>query len=113
MTCAVAYGEAVRGLIDGGADLILIETVFDTLNAKAALFAAAEVFEEKGVRLPVSVSGTITDLSGRTLSGQTAEAFWYSVRHGELSVDRPQLRPRRPRDARSRRRHRQAWPTRW
>jgi 5-methyltetrahydrofolate--homocysteine methyltransferase len=80
----VAYGEAVRGLIDGGADLILIETVFDTLNAKAALFAAAEVFEEKGVRLPVSVSGTITDLSGRTLSGQTAEAFWYSVRHGEL-----------------------------
>ena len=80
----VAYGEAVRGLIDGGADLILIETIFDTLNAKAALFAAAEVFEEKGVRLPVSVSGTITDLSGRTLSGQTAEAFWYSVRHGEL-----------------------------
>lgn len=80
----IAYGEAVRGLIDGGADLILIETVFDTLNAKAALFATEEVFEEKGVRLPVSVSGTITDLSGRTLSGQTAEAFWYSVRHGGL-----------------------------
>ncbi len=80
----IAYGEAVRGLIDGGADIILIETVFDTLNAKAALFATEEVFEEKGVRLPVSVSGTITDLSGRTLSGQTAEAFWYSVRHGDL-----------------------------
>jgi len=80
----IAYAEAARGLIDGGADIILIETVFDTLNAKAALFAVEEVFEEKGVRLPVSVSGTITDLSGRTLSGQTAEAFWYSVRHGEL-----------------------------
>lgn len=80
----VAYAEAVRGLIDGGADLILIETVFDTLNAKAALFATDEVFEEKGLRLPISVSGTITDLSGRTLSGQTAEAFWYSVRHANL-----------------------------
>lgn len=83
----VAYGEAVRGLIDGGSDIILIETVFDTLNAKAALFATEEVFEEKGLRLPISVSGTITDLSGRTLSGQTAEAFWYSVRHaGLLSI---------------------------
>lgn len=80
----VAYAEAVRGLIDGGADLILIETVFDTLNAKAALFATDEVFEEKGIRMPISVSGTITDLSGRTLSGQTAEAFWYSVRHANL-----------------------------
>jgi 5-methyltetrahydrofolate--homocysteine methyltransferase len=80
----IAYAEAVRGLIDGGADLILIETVFDTLNAKAALFATEEVFEEKGIRLPISVSGTITDLSGRTLSGQTAEAFWYSVRHAGL-----------------------------
>ncbi len=80
----LAYAEAVRGLMDGGADLILIETVFDTLNAKAALFATEEVFEEKGVRLPISVSGTITDLSGRTLSGQTAEAFWYSVRHADL-----------------------------
>ncbi|ODN70071.1 Methionine synthase [Methylobrevis pamukkalensis] len=79
-----AYAEATRGLIDGGADVILVETVFDTLNAKAALFAIDEVFEEKGVRLPVMVSGTITDLSGRTLSGQTAEAFWYSVRHAEL-----------------------------
>ena len=79
-----AYGEAVRGLVDGGADLILIETVFDTLNAKAALFAADEVFEEKGFHLPVMVSGTITDLSGRTLSGQTPTAFWYSVRHAGL-----------------------------
>lgn len=80
----IAYGEAVRGLVDGGADLILIETVFDTLNAKAALFAADEVFEEKGFSLPVMVSGTITDLSGRTLSGQTPTAFWYSVRHAGL-----------------------------
>jgi 5-methyltetrahydrofolate--homocysteine methyltransferase len=79
-----AYGEAARGLMDGGADILLVETVFDTLNAKAALFAIEEVFEEKGRRLPVMVSGTITDLSGRTLSGQTAEAFWYSVRHGDL-----------------------------
>ena len=66
-----AYAEQVRGLIDGGADLILIETIFDTLNAKAAIFAAEEVFAEKGVRLPMMISGTITDLSGRTLSGQT------------------------------------------
>ncbi len=79
-----AYAEATRGLVDGGADIILVETVFDTLNAKAALFAIDEVFEEKGVKLPVMVSGTITDLSGRTLSGQTAEAFWYSVRHADL-----------------------------
>ena len=78
----IAYGEAARGLVDGGADLILVETVFDTLNAKAALFAIEEVFEEVGFRLPVMVSGTITDLSGRTLSGQTPTAFWYSVRHG-------------------------------
>ena len=76
-----AYSEAVRGLIDGGSDIILIETVFDTLNAKAAIVAAENVFAEKGVRLPVMVSGTITDLSGRTLSGQTPTAFWYSVRH--------------------------------
>jgi 5-methyltetrahydrofolate--homocysteine methyltransferase len=77
----VAYAEQIRGLIDGGADLILIETIFDTLNAKAAIFAANEVFIEKGVQLPVMISGTITDLSGRTLSGQTPTAFWYSVRH--------------------------------
>jgi 5-methyltetrahydrofolate--homocysteine methyltransferase len=77
-----AYAEATRGLIDGGSDLILFETVFDTLNAKAGLMAVEQVFAEKGIRLPVMVSGTITDLSGRTLSGQTPTAFWYSVRHG-------------------------------
>jgi 5-methyltetrahydrofolate--homocysteine methyltransferase len=77
-----AYGEAARGLIDGGADLILFETIFDTLNAKAGIVAVEQVFAEKGVRLPVMISGTITDLSGRTLSGQTPTAFWYSVRHG-------------------------------
>jgi 5-methyltetrahydrofolate--homocysteine methyltransferase len=76
-----AYGEQIDGLIDGGADLILIETIFDTLNAKAAIFACEERFEAKGVRLPVMMSGTITDLSGRTLSGQTPTAFWNSVRH--------------------------------
>jgi methionine synthase I (cobalamin-dependent) len=76
-----AYKEQVRGLIEGGADIILIETVFDTLNAKAAGVAALEVFEEKGIELPIMISGTITDRSGRTLSGQTAEAFWYSMRH--------------------------------
>jgi 5-methyltetrahydrofolate--homocysteine methyltransferase len=76
-----AYGEQVRGLIEGGADLILIETVFDTLNAKAAGFATLEVFDEMGVELPIMISGTITDRSGRTLSGQTPEAFWYSMRH--------------------------------
>ncbi|GLS23762.1 methionine synthase [Labrys miyagiensis] len=77
----IAYAEQLRGLIDGGADIILIETIFDTLNAKAAIFATEEVFAEKGVRLPVMISGTITDLSGRTLSGQTPTAFWHSVRH--------------------------------
>jgi 5-methyltetrahydrofolate--homocysteine methyltransferase len=76
-----AYREAADGLIEGGADLILIETVFDTLNAKAALFAVEEVCEARGERLPVFVSGTITDRSGRTLSGQTVEAFWNSIRH--------------------------------
>jgi 5-methyltetrahydrofolate--homocysteine methyltransferase len=77
----VAYAEQIDGLIDGGADIILIETIFDTLNAKAAIFACAERFAEKGIHLPVMISGTITDLSGRTLSGQTPSAFWYSVRH--------------------------------
>jgi 5-methyltetrahydrofolate--homocysteine methyltransferase len=77
-----AYGEAARGLIDGRADLILFETIFDTLNAKAGIVAVEEVFAEKSVRLPVMISGTITDLSGRTLSGQTPTAFWYSIRHG-------------------------------
>ena len=78
---ADAYREAARGLVEGGADILMVETVFDTLNAKAALFAIDDVFAEVGARLPVMVSGTITDASGRTLSGQTAEAFWYSLRH--------------------------------
>ncbi|GGG33641.1 methionine synthase [Chelatococcus composti] len=78
-----AYAEQVRGLVDGGVDIILIETIFDTLNAKAAIFAARRVFAERGVDLPMMISGTITDLSGRTLSGQTPTAFWYSVRHAE------------------------------
>ncbi|WP_343717015.1 methionine synthase [Inquilinus sp.] len=76
-----AYAEQVRGLVDGGAEIILIETIFDTLNAKAAIFGTELVFAEKGVHLPVMISGTITDLSGRTLSGQTPTAFWHSVRH--------------------------------
>jgi len=75
------YRDGARGLIKGGADLLMIETVFDTLNCKAAIFAIEEVYEEMGVRLPVWISGTITDLSGRTLTGQTPEAFWHSVRH--------------------------------
>ena len=78
---AVAYGEAARGLVQGGADILLIETIFDTLNAKAAIFAVETLFDELGFRLPVMVSGTITDASGRTLSGQTVGAFWNSVRH--------------------------------
>ena len=77
----LAYRQAAEGLIAGGADLILVETIFDTLNAKAALFALEELFEETGERLPIMISGTITDLSGRNLSGQTAEAFWNSVSH--------------------------------
>ncbi len=77
----IAYGEQLRGLIDGGCDIILIETIFDTLNAKAAIFACEEIFAEKGIWLPVMISGTITDLSGRTLSGQTPTAFWNSIRH--------------------------------
>jgi 5-methyltetrahydrofolate--homocysteine methyltransferase len=76
-----AYTEQIRGLIDGGADLLLVETIFDTLNAKAALFAIDEYFEEHKITLPVMVSGTVTDASGRILSGQTVEAFWNSLRH--------------------------------
>ncbi len=76
-----AYLEQARGLVDGGADLLLVETVFDTLNAKAAIFALETLFEERGRRWPVVISGTITDASGRTLSGQVTEAFWNSVRH--------------------------------
>ena len=75
------YTESTHALIEGGVDLIMVETIFDTLNAKAALFAVQEVFEELGIELPIMISGTITDASGRTLSGQTPEAFWNSVRH--------------------------------
>lgn len=82
-----AYKEQVKGLLDGGADLLLVETVFDTLNAKAALYAINEYLDENKLDVPVMVSGTITDASGRTLSGQTTEAFWNSVSHaGLLSV---------------------------
>src|SRR5712672_3642203 len=77
----VAYTEQARGLLDGGADLLLLETIFDTLNAKAAIYAIEELFDERGTRVPVMISGTITDRSGRMLSGQTPEAFWNSVRH--------------------------------
>jgi len=78
-----AYGEALEGLLEGGIDLVLVETIFDTLNAKAALFAVEQAFAARGARLPVIISGTITDASGRTLSGQTAEAFYNSVRHAQ------------------------------
>ena len=95
-----AYSEATRGLILGGSDLLLIETVFDTLNAKAAIFAVQATMREMGVELPLIVSGTITDASGRTLSGQTTEAFWNSIRHGNVlavglncALGAAQLRP--------------------
>ncbi len=95
-----AYAAQARGLIDGGVDAILIETVFDTLNAKAAGYAVEQVFDELGVELPIMISGTITDLSGRNLSGQTPEAFWYSMQHLEpfsigmnCSFGAEQLRP--------------------
>ncbi|STJ14072.1 B12-dependent methionine synthase [Escherichia coli] len=78
-----AYRESTKALVEGGADLILIETVFDTLNAKAAVFAVKTEFEALGVELPIMISGTITDASGRTLSGQTTEAFYNSLRHAE------------------------------
>jgi 5-methyltetrahydrofolate--homocysteine methyltransferase len=97
---AEAYGEQIEALIDGGSDLILIETVFDTLNAKAALFACEQAFEKTGKKLPIMVSGTITDASGRTLSGQTAEAFLISISHYDLfsvglncALGADQLRP--------------------
>ncbi len=76
-----AFREQAEALVDGGVDLLLVETIIDTLNAKAALFAIDEMFEARGIRLPVMISGTITDQSGRLLSGQTAEAFWNSLRH--------------------------------
>ena len=78
------YAEQARGLVEGGADILLVETVFDTLNAKAALFAIDEYFETSGQRVPVMVSATIVDQSGRTLSGQTIEAFWISISHMDL-----------------------------
>ena len=82
-----SYAEAVRGLIDGGADILMVETIFDTLNAKAALFAIERHFELHGIRVPIMISGTITDASGRTLSGQTTEAFWNSLSHARpLSI---------------------------
>jgi 5-methyltetrahydrofolate--homocysteine methyltransferase len=80
-TLVTAYKEALAALIEGGVDIIMVETIFDTLNAKAALFAIESYFEEMNFRLPIMISGTITDASGRTLSGQTTEAFWNSVRH--------------------------------
>jgi 5-methyltetrahydrofolate--homocysteine methyltransferase len=86
-TLVAAYGAAAKGLLEGGADTILIETIFDTLNAKAAIYAAGELFDDLGYEVPVMLSVTITDQSGRTLSGQTPEAFWHSVRHAKpLSV---------------------------
>jgi 5-methyltetrahydrofolate--homocysteine methyltransferase len=82
-----AYYEQITGLIDGGVDVLLIETIFDTLNAKAAIFAAKKYFKEKRIELPIMISGTITDASGRTLSGQTLEAFYVSIAHANpLSV---------------------------
>jgi 5-methyltetrahydrofolate--homocysteine methyltransferase len=99
-TLVEAYTTQTRGLIDGGVDTILIETVFDTLNAKAAGFAVEQVFDATGASLPIMISGTITDLSGRNLSGQTPEAFWYSMQHLEpfsiglnCSFGAEQLRP--------------------
>ena len=79
-----SYAEEVKALIEGGVDLLLVETIFDTLNAKAALYAIQEVFIQKGFELPVMVSGTITDKSGRTLSGQTTEAFLISIEHAPI-----------------------------
>ena len=82
-----AYYEQTQALVEGGADVLLVETIFDTLNAKAALFAIDEFFEHSGQRLPLIISGTVTDASGRVLSGQTVTAFWYSVRHAQpLSI---------------------------
>ena len=85
--CVSAYADQVRGLLDGGVDVLMVETIFDTLNAKAALYAIEEVFDEREERVPIMISGTITDASGRTLSGQTLEAFLVSVEHAQpLSI---------------------------
>jgi 5-methyltetrahydrofolate--homocysteine methyltransferase len=78
-----AYYEQVEALVEGGAEVLLVETIFDTLNAKAALFAIDEYFEKSGERLPLIISGTVTDASGRIISGQTVTAFWHSVRHAQ------------------------------
>ena len=95
-----AYADAAGGLVDGGADLLIVETIFDTLNAKAAVFAIETLFEERGRRWPVIISGTITDASGRTLSGQVTEAFWNSIRHAKplaiglnCALGAPEMRP--------------------
>ena len=95
-----AYLEAVNGLVDGGADILIIETIFDSLNAKAAVFAVETLFEDRGRRWPVIISGTITDASGRTLSGQVTEAFWNSIRHAKpiavglnCALGAPEMRP--------------------
>ena len=80
-TLRASYHEQVEALVEGGVDLLLVETIFDTLNAKAALFAIEQYFAESGENLPIMISGTVTDASGRILSGQTVSAFWYSVRH--------------------------------
>ncbi|MFY8019023.1 MAG: homocysteine S-methyltransferase family protein, partial [Inhella sp.] len=77
------YREQVEGLVEGGVDLLLVETIFDTLNAKAAIFAIESYFEDSGERLPLILSGTVTDASGRVLSGQTVSAFWHSIRHAK------------------------------
>jgi 5-methyltetrahydrofolate--homocysteine methyltransferase len=97
---AAAYLEAANGLVDGGADILIVETIFDTLNAKAAVFAVETLFEERGRRWPVIISGTITDASGRTLSGQVTEAFWNSIRHAKpiavglnCALGAPEMRP--------------------
>tara|TARA_B100000029_G_scaffold375236_1_gene369590 strand:+ start:31352 stop:34888 length:3537 start_codon:yes stop_codon:yes gene_type:complete len=82
----IAYSEQISGLLDGGVDILLVETVFDTINCKAALFAIRSIFDDRKIKIPVMVSGTITDASGRTLSGQTVEAFWHSIRHGDLTA---------------------------
>ena len=82
-TLVTSYDEAIHGLVEGGADILLIETIFDTLNAKAAVFAVENYFEKQQIKLPVMISGTITDASGRTLSGQVTEAFWNSLRHAK------------------------------
>ena len=94
------YGRAAKGLLAGGADILLVETVFDTLNARAALYAIDQVFSDQGISRPLMISGTITDLSGRTLSGQTPEAFWISVNHAKpfsvglnCALGAEQLRP--------------------